>query len=188
LRTGPLGRNDLLSLEGRVVLRTTRGGWGFEMKTAEETAAPRTKDGTRRVLIVDDETDITRSLELGLGHHGFSVDAFNDPLEALQKVRPGVYDVAVFDIRMPGITGFELCRRFHAIDSRPAICFMTAYDIHAKEFHTLFPEMKVAGFFTKPFSIDKMAERLRRILEEQQASEISAQVTLPRNQGLSGSA
>ncbi|MFL6395308.1 MAG: response regulator [Nitrososphaeraceae archaeon] len=61
-----------------------------------------------RILLVDDDVDITTSLKIGLEDNGFVVDAFNDPLLALSNFKPGIYDLLLFDIRMPQLSGFDL--------------------------------------------------------------------------------
>jgi two-component system, OmpR family, response regulator ChvI len=126
--------------------------------------APRDGGAPKRILIVDDEIDITSSIKLGLEHAGFVVDAYNNPIDVLLKAKPGEYDLAIFDIRMPRMTGFELYRRFRKIDSKVDVCFMTAYDIYNTEFKTMFPEVQVAGFFTKPFSIGTLIAEISRLL------------------------
>jgi two-component system, OmpR family, response regulator ChvI len=134
--------------------------------SAHSSEAPRDGGGRKkRILIVDDEIDITSSIKLGLERKGFVVDAYNNPIEVLLKAKPGEYDLAIFDIRMPRMTGFELYRRFRNIDSEVDVCFMTAYDIYATEFKTMFPEVEVVGFFKKPVSIGTLIEEINRLLE-----------------------
>ena len=62
-----------------------------------------------RIFVVDDEPDLTILFKLGLEDNGFEVDAFNDPLIALNafKERPS-YELALIDIRMPEMNGFQL--------------------------------------------------------------------------------
>jgi DNA-binding response OmpR family regulator len=61
-----------------------------------------------RILLVDDDVDITTSLKIGLEDNGFVVDTFNDPLLALSNFKPAIYDFLLFDIRMPQLGGFDL--------------------------------------------------------------------------------
>ena len=68
-----------------------------------------TKSIQRRILLVDDEPDITLSFNIVLEDNGFVVDAFNDPLLALSSFKQGIYDLALLDIKMPKMNGFELC-------------------------------------------------------------------------------
>jgi two-component system response regulator ResD len=59
---------------------------------------------------VDDEKDITFMFRSGLERNGFTVEVFNDPLEALSHFKPEYYDLLLLEVRMPGMSGFELCR------------------------------------------------------------------------------
>jgi two-component system, OmpR family, response regulator ChvI len=117
-----------------------------------------------RVLLVDDESDLTSSLKIGLEHQGFRVDAYNDPTEALAEFRPGRYDIAILDIRMPKMDGFTLCKEIRKIDDKVHFCFFTAFEVYPREFDTMFPEMKVDAFLTKPMSVGDLSERLGGIM------------------------
>jgi DNA-binding response OmpR family regulator len=62
-----------------------------------------------KILIVDDEADITLTLKLVLEEDGFAaVDLFNDPLAALSNFKPEYYDLILLDIKMPKMSGFDL--------------------------------------------------------------------------------
>ena len=62
-----------------------------------------------RILAVDDNPDITLTVKMGLESSGlFEVETFNDPELALSSFRPGLYDLALFDMRMPKMYGHEL--------------------------------------------------------------------------------
>jgi DNA-binding response OmpR family regulator len=118
----------------------------------------------RRVLIVDDEEDITDALKAGLEHRGFKVDAFNDPMSALAKFQPRVYDVAILDIRMPKMNGFELYRELRKVDGMASVCFLTAFDVHRDEFEKMFPDVKVKAFLKKPITIDNLVKQLNELV------------------------
>ena len=66
------------------------------------------RNGKRRILLVDDEVDITLSLRLFLEENGFEVYASNNPSSVLSDFRAGLYDLIILDIKMPEINGFEL--------------------------------------------------------------------------------
>ncbi len=118
----------------------------------------------RRVLIVDDEVDITDALKAGLERKGFSVDAFNDPQAALSKFKPGSYDISILDIRMPKMNGFELYREMRKVDGKASVCFLTAFDVHKDEFEKMFPDVKVKAFLKKPITIDNLVSRLNELM------------------------
>lgn len=68
-----------------------------------------------------------------LEDNGFVVDAFNDPLDALSSFKRGFYDIALLDIRMPKMNGFELSSELRKTDEKMKIVFMTAFDIHSED-------------------------------------------------------
>ena len=80
----------------------------------------------RKVLLVDDEIDITISLKLFLEENGFEVEAYNNPSLAIANYRPGIYHVLILDIKMPQIDGFELYERIHKMDTNANVFFLTA--------------------------------------------------------------
>jgi DNA-binding response OmpR family regulator len=80
----------------------------------------------RKVLLVDDEIDITITLKLFLEENGFEVDAYDNPSSAIANYRPGSYDILLLDIKMPQIDGFELYERIHKMDNNANIFFLTA--------------------------------------------------------------
>jgi DNA-binding response OmpR family regulator len=87
-----------------------------------------------RVMIVDDVQDITTIFKIGLENNQFIVTTFNDPLEALSKFRPRLYDLLILDVRMPGMNGFQLYRKIRDIDNKVNVYFLTAFDESHREF------------------------------------------------------
>lgn len=81
-----------------------------------------------RILIVDDESDITHIVKSALEKQGLIVDAFNDPILALESFKPGYYHLALIDIRMPAMNGFELFTEIRRVDPKIDVCFLTAYE------------------------------------------------------------
>jgi two-component system, OmpR family, response regulator ChvI len=71
-----------------------------------------------KILLVDDERDITTLFTLGLEVNGFEVDAFNDPLQALSGFKSDAYDLVLLDYRMPAMNGFELYREIRKRDKK----------------------------------------------------------------------
>jgi len=83
----------------------------------------------RRILIVDDELDITFTFKMILEEYGFNkqVDTYNEPLLALQNFKPGIYGLLIIDIAMPVMDGFRLYQQIKQIDNKPKVLFVTAY-------------------------------------------------------------
>lgn len=118
----------------------------------------------RRILIVDDEPDITTVFKRGLELSGFEVDAYNDPLETLKAFTPGKYDLLLTDIKMPNVTGFELYREIRKLDSEIKVAFLTAFEVYHEEFKMMFPEIDVRFFISKPVSIEELVKVVKEEL------------------------
>jgi DNA-binding response OmpR family regulator len=114
-----------------------------------------------KILIVDDENDITSSIKTGLTKNGFDVDAYTDPQKALDDFKPNVYDLSIIDVRMPKMSGFELCREIKKKDDDAKICFMTAFEIYYDEFNKVFPTINVQCFIRKPISLADLISHIR---------------------------
>jgi DNA-binding NtrC family response regulator len=113
--------------------------------------------GTKKILIVDDEPDITLTLRKGLELSGYDVHSFNDPLGALSSYKPDIYDLLVIDIRMPNMTGFELYRKIKELDSKVRVCFITAFETYYEKFEQeFFPLEEIKGFIRKPIQIEDL--------------------------------
>ena len=114
-----------------------------------------------RVMIVDDEQDITTIFKIGLENNEFVVTTFNDPLEALSKFRPRLYDLLILDIRMPGMNGFQLYLKIREIDNKVKVCFLTAFDEFHGAFKTSFPFLEeVKCYLKKPITVRDLVKRL----------------------------
>jgi DNA-binding response OmpR family regulator len=119
-----------------------------------------------RVLLVDDEADIVRVLKRGLELKGFMVDAFDYPQEAIKSFKPNVYDLAILDIRMPGLNGFTLYRQLKKIDPSLTACFLSAFEMDPEEFKKVFPSMadSVKTIIKKPVTISNLIKEINPFL------------------------
>ena len=94
-------------------------------------------------MTVDDAPDITLTVKVGLEASGlFEVDTFNDPELALSSFRPGLYDLALLDMKMPKIYGHELYDEMKKIDDRLKVCFMTATYQNYEALRAAFPTIE----------------------------------------------
>ena len=118
-----------------------------------------------KILLVDDDPDISTVFSMGLEDEGFLVDSYNDPLEALSNFKPNFYDILLVDINMPKMTGFELCTEILKFDVNVKICFITAGDINIQALRELYPTISVGCFIKKPVTINYLIKRIRSELE-----------------------
>ena len=77
-------------------------------------------------MLVDDEQDILLLLQLILEKEGFKVYSFDNPLTALSNFKRGLYDLAILDIKMSQMNGFQLYEEIKKIDRSVKVCFITA--------------------------------------------------------------
>jgi DNA-binding response OmpR family regulator len=121
----------------------------------------------RRILVVDDNPDITLTVKTGLEASGlFEVDTFNDPELAISSFKPGLYDLALLDFRMPKKYGYELYDEMKKIDDKLKICFMTATYLNYEALRAAFPTVEVECYIQKPVEIKDLVRRINAELEE----------------------
>jgi DNA-binding response OmpR family regulator len=119
-----------------------------------------------RILVVDDEPDLTQVSTLALEYHGFKVDSFNDPQEALAKFEPGLYDLVILDIKMPKMDGFELYHEIKKKDNNAKVCFLTASELYyeefrKKEYYALDRDM----FIRKPIENEELVKEINKMIK-----------------------
>ena len=130
--------------------------------TTPSSSSPKRK---RKILLVDDEPDLTLTLKVGLEDCGlFEVDAFNDPELALSAFKPGKYDFLLIDVKMPKMNGYELYDKIRDIDSKVKSCFITAYDINYQALREQFPTLEMESY-AKPLEISELVRKINTELE-----------------------
>jgi DNA-binding NtrC family response regulator len=119
----------------------------------------------RLILIIDDEIDIINSVKRWLEADGFKVHGIADPLQALEYFQSNSNDIDVVlsDIRMRKIDGRDLVKRIKSIRPETKIIFMTALETDRLELSETLPSIKIDGFMTKPGSLQKLANDLKKI-------------------------
>ena len=119
-----------------------------------------------RILIVDDEPDITLSFKMILEGNGFKVDTYNDPVQATRNFKPDAYELVILDIRMPKMDGFQLYDELKKIDDKVKVVFITAFDINYEGLRKMYPELRIDSFVRKPvdseYLINVVKDELRR--------------------------
>ena len=121
----------------------------------------------QKILIVDDEPDITIALKMYLEIQGFQVDAFTDPVYALAQFKAGFYQLLILDIKMPEMNGFELYTEIKKKDKTVKVFFLTAlsemhdYDAFKKE---VFPKEGERYFIAKPIENEEILKRINTVL------------------------
>jgi len=130
-----------------------------------------------RILVVDDEPQLTRVLRTGLKSRGYDVRAAADGLAGFEAFNDWRPDLVITDLAMPNVDGLELCRRLRAISQVPIIV-LSAKGEEKTKVEAL--DLGADDFVTKPFGIDELLARVRASLRRARApaSNEATQTTL----------
>lgn len=115
----------------------------------------------KRILIVEDEKNIARFIELELKHEKFEVTVSNDGRGGLQKALQDNFDCILLDVMLPGLNGIEICRRVRTQSNVPII-LLTARDAVMDRVAGL--DAGADDYIVKPFAIEELLARIRSIL------------------------
>jgi DNA-binding response OmpR family regulator len=121
----------------------------------------------KKILVVDDEPDITFTLPAILQKGGYEVFSFNNPLMALQSFKPHYCDLLIIDIKMPDMNGFELNQKLKEKDSHVKVCFLTAvseFRDYEQYKGDVSPKPHERYFVAKPVSEDDLVRRVKDII------------------------
>jgi len=111
-----------------------------------------------RILVIDDEPQITRALRAALTAQGYDVRTANDPEEGLLLFRDWAPDLVITDLVMPGMTGVELCRAIRSRSTTPVL-ILSVRDHERSKVDAL--DAGADDYITKPFGIQELLARVR---------------------------
>src|ERR1035441_5355863 len=111
-----------------------------------------------RIIVIDDEPQITRVLRAALSAQGFDVRTANDPEEGLRLFSEWAPDLVITDLMMPGLSGVEVCRAIRTTSSTP-ILVLSVRDHERSKVEAL--DAGADDYVTKPFSIQELLARVR---------------------------
>ncbi|WP_312580204.1 response regulator transcription factor [Clostridium sp.] len=113
-----------------------------------------------KILIVEDEKQIARFVQLELMHEGYEVETVYDGREGLEKIKNNEYNLVILDVMLPSLNGMEVCRRVRAFSEVPII-MLTAKDSVIDKVTGL--DIGADDYMTKPFAIEELLARIRAI-------------------------
>ena len=164
------------------------------MKTREEGytqqgefSSAETDEVIKRILIMDDNPDITLTFKKvlqapkiddltterhlqdnitqGKNKMSFEVITYNDPFLALSEFKPNFYHLMLVDINMPKINGFEFSAKILDRDANPRICFMSSGQINQEALKDVYPTLSIGCFIKKPIMGRDLIRRIKMELE-----------------------
>jgi CheY-like chemotaxis protein len=127
----------------------------------------------KRILIVDDDADLTITFKAVIEESNNDVDVnkkievftSNNPVVALSEFKQNFYDLLLVDINMPRMNGFALCEKIFAIDINVRVCFMSAGEINREALREIYPTRQEGCFIRKPVTMDYLVTRIKSELD-----------------------
>jgi DNA-binding response OmpR family regulator len=119
----------------------------------------------KRILVVDDEYDISFTIKVVLEQNGFKVDSFNHASQALENFARGLYDLVILDVIMPEMSGFSLYKKIRKLDDKVLICFLTAAnDVYYETLKKCHHDIDENCIIHKPVDNESLVRQLKSIL------------------------
>ncbi|MCK9296489.1 MAG: response regulator [Desulfobulbaceae bacterium] len=120
----------------------------------------------KRILVVDDEKIILRTLSWGLGNQGYEVDTAESGEEGLAKLQHGSYNLLLSDLLMDGMSGIDLLKGAKQISPDMAVCLITGYADLASAIDAL--RLGADDYLVKPCDMDELLLRVQRALKKEE--------------------
>jgi len=115
----------------------------------------------KRVLVVDDEPEVTFALQAFFLGKGYEMLTALDGLQAMKLLKQHSIDLVLLDMKMPGVNGVEVLKFIHAETPNAKVIVVTAYDV---QFQEMVEQMGVDGFLIKPFGIQALTKTVEYVL------------------------
>jgi two-component system, OmpR family, response regulator MprA len=117
---------------------------------------------SHKLLVVDDDPALSRTLRRALSIEGYAVETAADGGEALQRLATDRFDTVLLDVAMPGVDGLEVCRRMRERRDRTPVLMLTARDAVGDRVSGL--DAGADDYLVKPFALDELNARVRALL------------------------
>ena len=118
----------------------------------------------KRILIVDDESDVCFVLRKFLSENGFVIDSYENPTLALEKFKADSYDLLILDIKMPDLNGFDLYREIKRLDKQVKVCFLRGGELCYGEYPDI-SSLHASSFIRKPIENKELMKRINEIIK-----------------------
>ena len=117
---------------------------------------------SHKLLVVDDDPALSRTLRRALAIEGYEVECAEDGGEALQRLSAGTFDAVLLDVAMPRLDGLTVCRRMRERRDRTPVLMLTARDAIGDRVAGL--DAGADDYLVKPFALDELNARVRALL------------------------
>lgn len=119
----------------------------------------------KKILIIEDDVQIARFVELELEHEGYQVKKFDNGYDGIHLLRNESYDLLLLDLMLPGMDGIEVCRRVREFSDLPIIMLTAKSELDDKVEGL---DTGADDYLTKPFEIEELLARIRALLRREE--------------------
>jgi DNA-binding NtrC family response regulator len=134
---------------------------------AQSSPTPAAQQKNAAILLIDDEEDILSIFKNSLKAAGYSTYGFINPIAAFEHFRQNskAYQIIITDVRMPGMSGFELVRKIRRINPDVKIIMTSSFEMSMNEVKRVLPSLKIDGVVDKPVRLAKLNDMVKNLLE-----------------------
>jgi len=119
-------------------------------------------DAKKKILLVEDDQAIRMAVEENLSYAGYEVESTGDGKEGFRLAREGKPDLVLLDLMLPGMSGYDVCRRLREAGQDTPVIMLTARHEEFDKLHGF--EMGADDYVTKPFSLNELLARVKAVL------------------------
>jgi DNA-binding NtrC family response regulator len=132
----------------------------------QSSPAPAAQQKNAAILLIDDEEDILSIFKNSLKAAGYSTYGFINPIAAFEhfKQNPKAYQIIITDVRMPGMSGFELVKEIRRINPDVKIIMTSAFEMSMNEVKRVLPSLKIDVFVDKPVRLAKLNDIVKNLV------------------------
>jgi CheY-like chemotaxis protein len=140
-----------------------------DVQQQEQLKKEKLSPNVKRILIVDDDPDITLTFKKGLEEENetngnkvvLQVFSYNNPLLALSEFKPHFYDLLLIDVNMPRMNGFEFSEKILELDLNVRICYISAGEMNIEALREQYKSLSIGCFIKKPIAIENLVSKVK---------------------------
>jgi CheY-like chemotaxis protein len=140
-----------------------------DVQQQEQLKKEKLSPNVKRILLVDDDPDITLTFKMGLEEENetsgnkvvLQVFSYNNPLLALAEFKTNFYDLLLIDINMPKMNGFEFSEKILELDLNVRICYISAGEMNIGALSEQYKSLSIGCFIKKPIAIENLVRKVK---------------------------